>query len=271
MKTSNQVLTVLLILVISISFLSNIKAQNIYPPTCYSGKHLLKEFIREEMVYPEKALKKKIEGTVELSFIVKPDGKTGNLSVIAPVSPEIDAEAIRIFNKVLWNPATDLGKPIAMIQTLEIKFNIKKYKKLIKERGYDYFTYPYEPIDSSNHVFKMKQVDKYPKPVFSSQDVNFSNFVARNLKYPEAAFKQNVSGIVKLKFVVEQSGRISNIVVVETIGGGTTSEAIRVVKLMKWHPGINKGKAVRTFMQIEIRFDIAKKTVGGSVPSQGGF
>ncbi|RLD54237.1 MAG: hypothetical protein DRJ05_15060, partial [Bacteroidetes bacterium] len=189
MKTTNQIFAFLFFIVVSNSFQPNLKAQNIYPPTCYSGKQLLKEFIREEMVYPEIALKKKIEGTVELSFIVEPDGSTGNLNVAASVSPQIDEEAIRIFKKVLWNPATELGKPVAMIQTLDIKFNIKKYKKLIKDRGYDYFTYPFKPIDSSNHVYKMKQVERYPKPVFSSQDVNFSNFVARNLKYPETAFK----------------------------------------------------------------------------------
>jgi protein TonB len=101
--------------------------------------------------------------------------------------------------------------------------------------------------------------------------VNFNNFVVRNLKYPETAFKQNISGDVNLRFVVEQSGRISNNAIGNTLGGGTTEEAIRVLKLMKWHPGIKKGKAVRTFMKIEIKFDIATHTVGGSVPSQGQF
>jgi TonB family protein len=251
--------------------ISKLKAQEIDPPTCYGGNKLLREFVREEMIYPELALKKNIEGTVELSFIVRPDGGTSNLIVEQSVSPGIDKEAIRIFKKILWNPATELGKPIALGHSISIKFNIKKYNKLIRTRGYDYFTYPYKPIDTSNHVYTMKQVDKYPKPVFSSTDLNFNTFVARNLKYPETAFKQNISGEVKLKFVVEQSGRISNIKIVNTLGGGTTEEAIRVLKLMKWHPGIKKGKAVRTFMQIEIKFDIATHTVGGSVPSQGQF
>jgi TonB family protein len=272
MKTISQTKVfplILFLLGILLYPISEIKAQEIDPPTCYGGKKLLKEFIKEEMIYPEIALKKNIEGTVELSFIVEPNGSTSNLNIEEHVSPEIDKEAIRIFKKILWNPAKELGKPIALSHSIKIKFNIKKYKKLIKDRGYDYFSYPYQPIDTSNHVYATKQVDKYPKPIFNSADVNFNNFVARNLKYPETAFKQNVSGDVKLKFVVEQSGRMSNITVVNTIGGGTTEEAIRVLKLMKWHPGIKKGKAVRTFMEIEIKFDIAKHTVGGSVPTQG--
>ena len=62
MKTTNQIFAFLFFIVVSNSFQPNLKAQNIYPPTCYSGKQLLKEFIREEMVYPEIALKKKISG-----------------------------------------------------------------------------------------------------------------------------------------------------------------------------------------------------------------
>ncbi len=274
MKTIRHIKVILfsfLMIGIFVSPLSGLKAQNVYPPTCYGGNKLLRAFIKEEMIYPEIALKKNIEGTVELSFIVEPDGVVSNLNVVQSVSPEIDEEAIRIFKKILWNPATELGKPIALNHSAKLKFSIKKYKKLIKERGYEYFSYPYEPIDTSNHVYAMKEVDKYPKPIFSSADVNFNNFLIRNLKYPETAFKQNISGEVKLKFVVEQSGRMSNIKIVETVGGGTTEEAIRVLKLMKWHPGIYKGKAVRSFMEIEIKFDIAKNTVGGSVPSQGRF
>lgn len=272
MKTNSRTKVFLFSLsLIGIFAFSNsiLNAQEIDPPTCYGGNKLLREFIKEEMIYPELALKKNIEGTVGLSFIVKPDGNTSDVNIEQSVSPEIDKEAIRIFKKILWNPATELGKPIVYVHSIRIKFNIKKYKKLIKERGYEYFSYPYQPIDTSNHVYKMKEVDNYPKPIFSSTDVNFNTFVAHNLKYPETAFKQNVSGEVKLRFVVEQSGRISNIKIVNTLGGGTTEEAIRVLKLMKWHPGIKKGKAVRTFMEIEIKFNIAHHTVGGTVPIQG--
>lgn len=243
-------------------------SQHIYPPRCYGGTKLLKAFIKEEMIYPGIALRNNTEGTVSFSFIVEPDGRVSNLHIVQSVSDEIDKEALRLFKKILWHPPTELGKPIALNQSLSIKFNIKKYNKLIKERGYDYFSYPYQPIDTSYHVYEFKQLDETPKPIFDSEDVNFNTFMAHNLKYPETAFKQNISGNVKLKFVVEQSGRISNITIMNTLGGGTTEEAIRVIKLMKWHPGIYKGKAVRSFTELEIKFDIAKKTVGGTVPSQ---
>ncbi|MBC8487354.1 MAG: energy transducer TonB [Bacteroidetes bacterium] len=265
MKRVVVILTVLILIFEDFSLV----AQEISPPVCYGKKRLLKEFIKEEMIYPQKALQNKTEGTVVLSFIVKPDGSTTDLKITKSVSKEIDKEATRIFNKILWYPATELGKPIAYLHLFEIKFSIKKYLKLCKARGYEYFAYPYQPVDSSNTVYPLNDTDVRPKPIFTSRNYNFSSFMANNLKYPEAAFKQNISGMVKLNFVVEPSGRISNIIVEKRVGGGCTEEAIRVVKLLKWNPGLLNNKAVRTFMSLEITFDIAKQTVGGKIPTPG--
>jgi len=259
----------LVIIIFLLSTLCGLQAQEINPPTCYGGKRLFKEFIKEEMFYPEKALKNNIEGTVELSFIVKPDGAISDLNIEKSVSKELDDEAKRIFRKILWKPATELGKPIAYLHSLEIKFNIKRYNKICKSRGYDQNTYPIQPIDSSNKVYPFIDIDISPKPIFTSQDYNFSNFVGNNLKYPEAAFKQNISGMVKLKFVVEPSGRISNIEVEKSVGGGCTEEAIRVIKLTRWNPGLFNNLAVRTFMCLELTFDLANQTVGGKIPAPG--
>ena len=131
-------------------------AQEILPPQCYSGNRLTREYIQEEMIYPAKALEAGTEGTVILSFMVHPDGSVTKLKVQQRVSPEIDKEAIRMFKKILWYPATDIGIPITYRHSFEIKFKIKKYQKLIRQRGYEYFANPYEPVDTSNIVYLRK-------------------------------------------------------------------------------------------------------------------
>jgi len=258
-------LTGILILIPAFSIL----AQEIIAPRCYGGNRLTREFIHEEMIYPARAFESNTEGTVKLSFIIQRDGSVTDIKVDERVSPEIDKEAIRIFSKILWFPATQLGKPIVYKHYFEIRFKIKKYLKYTKLRGYEYFAYPWKPVDTTNVVYVRKNIDKQPKPQFSAEVLNFPTFLAKNIEYPEAAFKQNVAGTVKLKFVIETSGRVSNILVVNAVGGGCTEEAIRVLKLIKWMPGIKDHYAVRTIMPLEMTFDIAKKSVGGSIPSPG--
>jgi len=271
MKTAIRYLCRLIVLNIAIAGLCIplLRGQNVNLPQCYGDNRQLREFIREEMVYPEKALQDKTEGTVIISFMIHKDGLTADYKVKQPLSKETDEEALRICRMILWYPATDLGRPIDYVHELEFKFDIKKYENQVKSRGYDKTIYPYTPVDTSFAIFPFIDADVSPKPVYSSKDYNFSNFVSNHLTYPEAAFKQNISGTVKLKFVIELSGRISNILTEKAVGGGCTEEAIRVVKLIKLNPGILHEKAVRTWMCLEITFDIAKKSVSGTIPDPG--
>jgi hypothetical protein len=72
-----------------------------------------------------------------------------------------------------------------------------------------------------------------------------------------------------LKFVVVPSGRISNLLTEKTVGGGCTEEAIRVVKMIRWIPGIKNQAAVRSWRTLDITFDIAGKSVSGTIPTPG--
>lgn len=244
-------------------------AQNVVQPQPYGRLRQMKEFIKEELVYPDKALNDKVNGTVVVSSTVNPDGSAENFRVTSPVSSELDSEALRICKLILWYPATDIGRPVTCRHSLEIRFDAKKYKSIVKSRGYNAISYPFQPVDSVLKVYLPEQVNKAPQPVFTSRDCNLGNFISRNLQYPEAAFKQNISGKVRLRFVVEPSGRISNLVTENAVGGGCTEEAIRVVKLIRWYPGIKNEMAVRTWRTLEITFDIALKSVSGTIPDPG--
>jgi protein TonB len=81
-------------------------------------------------------------------------------------------------------------------------------------------------------------------------------FINGNIKYPETAYRQNISGKVTLRFVIEPQGRVSNIKVIQPVSGGCTQEAIRLLKLIKWMPGIRENMAVRTFMNMDINFKL---------------
>lgn len=253
--------------IIFIFISGNIGAQNFIPASCYMIKSQLKDFIKAEMVYPEKAIQEKAEGIVELSFIINPDGSIQHLKIIESVSPEIDKEAIRIFKKIIWIPAENFGKPVASRHTFSIKFNIKKYKKNCKIRGYAEITYPYQPVDTTNKIYSIRDIDSSPIPVFESKNYSLNKFINENIIYPEAAFKQNISGIVKVCFIVETHGMISNIVAEEPLAGGCSQEAIRIIKLLNWKPGIKDKKAVRVKMSLDITFKLSQKSRHQIVPN----
>lgn len=90
-------------------------------------------------------------------------------------------------------------------------------------------------------------------PEFPGGKEAMDKFIAENLKYPAAAKKSNLKGVVTVTAVVEKNGSLTEVKVKKDIGGGCGDEAIRVVKLMPtWIPGQikNEDKRVRVVMSM---------------------
>ena len=82
-------------------------------------------------------------------------------------------------------------------------------------------------------------------------------YLRENIKYPQLARDNNITGKVYVTFVVERDGSIANPRVLKDIGGGCGAEAIRVVKAMpKWAPGKQRGKAVRVQFNLPVSFNL---------------
>lgn len=231
----------------------------------YGGKVEFKRFLQQEMHYPEAALAQKIEGIVEVAAVVDKKGKTSKIHVRNSVSKELDAEAIRLYKMLLFKPSTYRGGKVVTYSALKFKFSAKTYKKYCKKRGYEKVdtTLP----DSLSVIYSDAQVKRKPKMVFKDSLENISSFIYKNLKYPEGTLRLGITGVVKLFFVVEPSGRITNIRVLKDIGGGATNEAIRLLKLTKWESGKIDGVNVRVSKTFEVNFNLTNNSGMDYVPS----
>ena len=94
-------------------------------------------------------------------------------------------------------------------------------------------------------------------PTFPGGETEMLKYLAKNIRYPAAAQRAGVEGLVVLSFVVSKTGEISEIQVVKNLGAGTDEEAMRVVKTMpKWTPGKQNGRAVPVRYTLPVRFTI---------------
>ena len=101
----------------------------------------------------------------------------------------------------------------------------------------------------------LRFVEEMPEPIGGVE--NMYAFLHANLKYPEVARNNNISGQVFIEFVVEKDGSIGNVKVLAGVYPELDQEAVRVVKMLpKWKPGKQMGKPVRCFYNIPIRFTI---------------
>lgn len=225
-------------------------------PYDYGGERLVKEFINREMVYPEVALQKGIQGTVAIFFIVDTGGIVQDVKIVNSVNPEIDKEALRLFYKLEWTPAIYAGSTKASEHIYRFKFHPRKYKRTCKKRGYTQLPKHSAAIDPSNTIYEADKVTTPPSSMRNGQNYPFNKYVLENLEYPEEAYQKNITGTVKLQFVIEPSGNISNIQVLSHVGGGCTDEAIKLLTSISWKPGVYNEMTVRTRMVTEITFSL---------------
>ena len=74
------------------------------------GYDSLMRFIVDNLIYPEEALKGKIEGKVLTTFVVEVDGSISDIKVLRGLGYGCDEEAIRIIKLMpKWNPAIILS------------------------------------------------------------------------------------------------------------------------------------------------------------------
>ncbi len=110
-----------------------------------------------------------------------------------------------------------------------------------------------EEEEAEDEIFQVVEND----PEFPGGAEAMYKYLAQNIKYPQLARENNITGRVYLQFVVEKDGSVTNVKVMRDIGGGCGAEAVRVVKSMpKWTPGKQRGKAVRVYYQIPVNFSL---------------
>jgi protein TonB len=94
-------------------------------------------------------------------------------------------------------------------------------------------------------------------PTFNGGDpaTEFRKYIAQNLRYPEIAAENGISGRVIVQFAVNKTGSVVDAVVVRSVDPALDKEAIRVVMSSpKWTPGKQRGKAVKVLFTFPINF-----------------
>jgi len=95
-------------------------------------------------------------------------------------------------------------------------------------------------------------------PIFPGGEEALVAYLKKNIKYPAAALKANVSGTVLVQFIVKANGTIAGVKTVGTPQGkGLEEEAIRVVSGMpKWKPAKMNRKFVDVWFNLPIHFSM---------------
>ncbi|MEI7595334.1 MAG: TonB family protein [Bacteroidota bacterium] len=95
------------------------------------------------------------------------------------------------------------------------------------------------------------------KPSYKGGDEAMFRFLAENIRYPEEAKENGISGKVFVSFTIDKDGSIADITIVKSPHPSLSKEAIRVIKLMpKWIPGEVYNRKIKTTFTLPVAFQL---------------
>lgn len=103
-------------------------------------------------------------------------------------------------------------------------------------------------------------VEDMPKFNGGDPQIEFRKFIAKNVRYPEIAEINGVSGIVMVQFVIDKKGNLVEAQVINSVDPALDKEALRVIESSPlWEPGKQREKPVRVIYKFPIGFLLANK------------
>lgn len=222
-----------------------------------AGQELTEDFIQQNLIYPESDFQAGNKGKVVVAFHLDEKGRGSEYHVTETFSEAANDNALDMVKKILWNPANKDMLPIESDMEYTVEYNAKSYKRSWKKHERVPIPLKLES-DDSYQVFETRQLEELAKPYFANGS-NMAQYILDNLKYPESAKMAEVNGTVRLNFVVETNGNVSNITIDKSVGAGCDNEAIRLLQDTHWIPAVKNGKYVRSHNMQDITFTIGSR------------
>ena len=195
-------------------------------------------------------------------LVIRNSGKGSNIRISSPSQyPSLDAEAVRLVKLVdHWNPIIISGKAVKDESAIvPVKFRLPQppedqVEEVVVHKTVTEVNEPYVPVQ--------KTLAK--NPTYPGGMVEMTKFISSQTKYPKKELKENIEGDVKVKFMVQEDGSISNIQVIEHVSPGLDAEAVRIVNTMpKWNPAVaTDGTNMPCEMSIPVNFRTPKAIDG---------
>ena len=238
-----------LILISGMSLTAQITA-----PQPIAGHEVTKDYITKTMVYPEADLEQGNSGKVVVGMHIDAQGVASNYTIKSSFSEAASPIAMHLVKTILWKPATNIGIPMDYDYEYEVDFSARSYKRYWKRHERRVVPLGLE-ADTSYKVYEYRQLEEVARPYFADGG-NMGQYIVNNMQFPAEAKEREIQGTVRLSFVVETDGSVSNIVVVNSVGGGCDNEAVRLLEETVWLPAEKNGKYVRSSNMQDITFSI---------------
>ena len=223
-------------------------------PQFRGGERALMKYLQENVVYPPEAVKNNIQGKVIVQLLIDRTGAVSEVKVVRSVHELLDNEAVRVCESLpKFVPGRQLGKAINVWYTLPVTFTLTEDGKTAIGSVKEPASLQCDTASDDEQCFEEPDVmPEYPGGLDALLD-----FLKENIRYPKTAVKNKIQGRVIVRFVVQKTGKVGQVEVLESVDKDLAKEAVRVVKsLPDFTPGLVDNQPVNVWFNLPVNFKL---------------
>ncbi len=196
--------------------------------------------------YPEAARQNNTEGTVAVSFVVEPDGRTSQYKLLKDIGDGCGEESLRVLKALeeagmRWQPGLVKGKPARTRQSLPIRFRLQE-------------ALPYYLSEQGDTIYTVIEA----APVFAGGMDSLAAFVINELEYPAEYADSCKTGIIEMAVLIRDDGsvEVDNQLDFNNLGFEFQFKALRLALQTEgaWQPAQYKGQSVTSTLPLRVVF-----------------
>lgn len=208
------------------------------------GDSAWQRYIQQNLVYPKKAKRKKIEGTITVQFILSKFGDILEAKALSGPEELRRSTVDVIMKSPKWDPAIQGGRQVKAYKKYDIVFKLDSALIIRKT-----------PRDERKKPYVHKSFNGF----FPGGDSAWKKYVEQHLVYPEKAKRKKIQGVVVVQFIVDKEGYIAD---VEAITGPEVlrqSAVTLVKKSPKWLSRLERSSQATPPARCNIVFKLNKE------------
>jgi len=194
--------------------------------------------IESRIAYPPSAQETILEGLVMVRLGVRNNGSIFLFETPVSSSSTLSNVARQSVLNTQWEPAIKGGKPVSAFAVFPFEFGSKSSKS-----GSAIQTAKVNHRSNSDY-------DVPPMPVGGFRAIH------NNLDYPEIQRRLGIQGVVVVKIMINESGEVTDAIVIRHLAPALDQAVIRAVCAVKWKPATQNGKPVKAEIGMPISFKL---------------
>ena len=208
-------------------------------PKPYGEIKALKGFFLKNMVYPKKAISKRIEGKTAIQIVVSGIGELQQVEILNKLDDSINQELLSMFELMpKWRPTAVRGFLGSVLCTIHFNFEIHK-RFLFSNRGQIFINAieiipldkPPTSIEEPRATLEEKLDTLLKYRAHQEGIMSLKEFLLERVAYPETAISKGIEGKTAVQFTVCPT-KIEQVEILQKLDDSINQELLRIVELM---------------------------------------